>query len=48
MSFEGFPKYAGMTEQLADFKERCAIHHQPTGKGMAQVVNVKIFNPRPA
>ena len=38
---------AGMTEQLADLKERCAIHHQPTRKGMAQVVDMKILHPCP-
>ena len=32
-------------KKLADLKERCAIHHQPACKGMAQVVNVKILYP---
>ena len=36
-----------MTEQFADLKEWCAIHHQPTRKGMAQVMDMKILHPCP-
>ena len=37
-----------MTKQFADLKERCAIHHQPAGKGMAQVMDMEILDPCPS
>jgi len=38
---------AGMTKQFADLKDWYAIHHQPTRKGMAQVMDMKILHPCP-
>ena len=39
---------AGMTEQFADLKKRCAIHYQPTREGVTQVMDVEILDPCPS
>ena len=38
----------GMTEQFADLKKWCAIHHQATREGMAKVMDMKIIYPCPS
>jgi hypothetical protein len=33
-----------MTKQFAYLEQRDTVHHEPTGKGMTKVMNVKVFD----